>query len=64
MAPFFCATQYIRFVFHVLTVDRWRQKLTCRAVHVDGSAFPLAELTGRVDGPSTRVVKTGLYPSN
>jgi len=28
--------------------------------NVDGRAFPLAELTGRVDGPSTRLVETGL----
>jgi len=27
---------------------------------VDGCAFPLAELTGRQLGPSTRVVETGL----
>jgi len=27
---------------------------------VDGRAFPLAELTGRQLGPSTRVVETGL----
>jgi len=27
---------------------------------VDGRAFPLAELTGRQHGPSTRLVETGL----
>ena len=34
--------------------------LPVNTVRVDGRAFPLAELTGRVDSPSTRLVETGL----
>ena len=48
----------------------WRPVLTARVDvsplpvntgRVDWRAFPLAELTGRQHGPSTRVVETGLY---
>jgi len=47
-----------------LTGDRF--SLPINTGRVDGRAFPLAELTGRITGhpslePSTRVVETGLY---
>ena len=41
-----------------LTGDRF--PLPVNTGRVDGRAFPLAELTGRQHGPSTRVVETGL----
>jgi len=41
-----------------LTGDRF--PLPVNTGRVDGRAFPLAELTGRQLGPSTRVVETGL----
>ena len=47
-----------RFPLPELTGDRF--PLPVNTGRVDRRAFPLAELTGRVEGPSTRLVETGL----
>jgi len=51
-----------RFSLPELTGDRF--PLPVNTGRVDGRTFPLAELTGRQHGPSTRLVETELNPDS
>ena len=58
--PFLILNQHCKALFPLpeLTGDRF--PFPVNSGRVDGRAFPLTELTSRVDGPSTRLVETGL----